>query len=60
MDIQAIVNIISTVGFPIAVCVYLLYDSREMKNKLSDLIQNNTEAMTKLQETVNHLFEREE
>lgn len=60
MDIQAIVNIISTVGFPIAVCVYLLYDSRETKNKLSDLIQNNTEAMTKLQETVNHLFEREE
>lgn len=60
MDIQAIVNIISTVGFPIAVCIYLLYDSGETKNKLSDLIQNNTEAMTKLQETVNHLFEREE
>ena len=36
MDINAIVQIISTVGFPIAVAVYLLFANEKMRKTVED------------------------
>lgn len=50
-----IINIISTVGFPIACCVYLFYsnDKQQKKHeeeieKLRETIENNTEVMVEI------------
>lgn len=56
MNLQEIVNAISTVGFPIAACIYLVYNQREMNkatnetiDKLRDTIENNTKVVTRLE-----------
>lgn len=56
MTLQEIVNAISTVGFPIAACIYLVYNQREMNkatnetiDKLRDTIENNTKVVTRLE-----------
>ena len=55
MDYDAVLQFIQTVGFPIAVCCYLLWksDSDAEKHKaevdqLSNAINNNTLVMQKL------------
>lgn len=55
MDIQAILSAISTVGFPIACCIYLIYVNQradekhaEEIEKLRITVQNNTEVMIKI------------
>ena len=55
MDVSSIVQIIGSLGFPIAACIavfwYLMKESENHKaevNKLSDALQNNTIALTKL------------
>lgn len=52
---QDIVNAISTVGFPIAMCIILLYEIKEMTeahkeetNSLKDALNNNTVALEKI------------
>ena len=52
---QDIVNAISTVGFPIAMCLILLYEIREMSNShqeetnaLKDALNNNTIVLEKI------------
>lgn len=52
---QDIVNVISTVGFPIAMCLILLYEIREMSkshqeetNALKDALNNNTIVLEKI------------
>ena len=36
MDINAIIQVISTVGFPIAVAVYLLFANEKMRQTVED------------------------
>lgn len=55
MDIQNVVQIISTVGFPIAMCLLFFWYINKMNekhadevNKLSEALQNNTLVMQKL------------
>lgn len=55
MDMSSIVQIIGSLGFPIAACIavfwYLMKESESHKaevNKLSEALQNNTLALTKL------------
>lgn len=55
MDLGAITNIISSVGFPIACCVYLIYINNKNEEKHADeveklrqTVENNTKAMMKL------------
>lgn len=50
-----IINIISTVGFPIACCVYLFYSNAKQQekheeeiDKLRETIENNTEVMIEI------------
>lgn len=57
MDVNAITTIISTVGFPIAMSIYMLYTLQKMnenhKTEIDNLrkaIENNTVAIVKLVE----------
>lgn len=43
-----IVEIVTNVGFPIAVSIYLLYRDSTTIKSLSESINNNTLALTKL------------
>lgn len=55
MDVSGIVQVVGSLGFPIAACIavfwYLMKESENHKtevSKLSDALQNNTIALTKL------------
>ena len=55
MDVNSIVQIISQIGFPIAVCLICFWyikkmqdDHKEEMNKMSEAIHNNTMVMQKL------------
>ncbi|MBO7733502.1 MAG: hypothetical protein J6S67_13140 [Methanobrevibacter sp.] len=55
MDISALTSLISSVGFPIACCVYLIYSNNktaekhaEEVEKLRVTVENNTKVMLKL------------
>lgn len=57
MDVTAITQIVSTLGFPIVMCIYLLYRDgkrdeahKEEMVKMTDAINNNTIALTQLAE----------
>lgn len=57
MDVNAITTIISTVGFPIAMSIYMLYTLQKMNenhrteiDNLRQAIENNTIAIVKLVE----------
>jgi hypothetical protein len=57
MDVTAITQIVSTLGFPIAMCIYLLYRDgkrdeahKEEMAKMTEAINNNTIALTQLAE----------
>lgn len=39
---------ISTVGFPIACCVYLFYSNNKTIEKLRETVDNNTKALIEL------------
>lgn len=55
MDYNTILQMVSTIGFPIAMCIYLLFyiksfDEKycEQLNNMAKAIENNTLAITKL------------
>lgn len=55
MDFGTIASLISSVGFPIAACVYLVYNQnraderhRDEIDKLRTSLDNNTKVITKL------------
>lgn len=55
MDVSGIIQIVGSLGFPIAACIalfwYLMKESENHKQevtKLSEVLQNNTIALTKL------------
>ena len=55
MDINTLVQIISTVGFPIACCIYLVYNQnkaeerhRDEVDKLRSSLDNNTKVMNRI------------
>lgn len=55
MDISTITNVIGSLGFPIACCVYLFYtlnkeqeNHKEETNELKTAIENNTVILQKL------------
>ena len=62
MDISAIAQLISTIGFPIARCIYLLiyiksFDEKycEQLNNMTKAIENNTLTITKLMAMIDDL-----
>ena len=55
MDVSGIIQVVGSLGFPIAACIavfwYLMHESENHKSEvanLSEAIQNNTLALTKL------------
>lgn len=62
MDISAIAQLISTIGFPIAMCIYLLtyiksFDEKycEKLDAMAKAIENNTLVITKFMSTLDRL-----
>ena len=62
MDISAIAQLISTIGFPIAMCIYLLvyiksFDDKycEKLDNMAKAIENNTLVITKLMSMIDDL-----
>lgn len=62
MDIQAIAQLISTIGFPIAMCIYLLIYIKSFDEKycqkldaMAKAIENNTLVITKLMSMIDDL-----
>lgn len=65
MDYNTILQMISTIGFPIAMCIYLLFyiksfDEKycEQLNNMAKAIENNTLAITKLMSMIDDLEKR--
>lgn len=58
MDFQAIVQIISTVGFPIACCiamgVYVKYITDKNREEVSKLNEEHKEEMTEVTKAINN------
>ena len=59
MDVTTITQIVSTVGFPIAMCVVLLWYIKEQSNnhkqeteKFTEALNNNTLVLQKLCDTI--------
>lgn len=59
MDVETIVQIISTVGFPIAMCVVLIWYIKDMADKhkqeiekFTEALNNNTLVLQKLCDTI--------
>ena len=59
---DAIAQIISTLGFPITVCVYMFYSQekerethREETAKLTEALNNNTVVIQSLKDAIDHL-----
>lgn len=55
MDITALTQLIGSLGFPIACCIYLIYSNnkaneahKEEIDKLRQTVENNTHVMIKL------------
>lgn len=48
MDVQAVINAISTVGFPIVACCGLFWFCNKLIDKITTVISDNTEAINKL------------
>ena len=55
MDVNAIVSLISNVGFPVAVCIALFYYMEKQNerhqnetDKLNETVQSNTKVLTEL------------
>lgn len=65
MDYNTVLQLISTIGFPIAMCIYLLFyiksfDEKycEQLNNMAKAIENNTLAITKLMGMIDSLESR--
>ena len=59
---ETIAQIISTLGFPIAVCVYMFYSQekerethKEETAKLTEALNNNTLVIQSLKDAIDHL-----
>lgn len=59
---ESIAQIVSTLGFPIAVCVYMFYAQekererhKEETGKLIEALNNNTVVIQSLKDAIDHL-----
>lgn len=48
MDVEIITGMITTVGFPIAVCCFLLYERKQSMSDLKEIVTQNTAATREL------------
>ena len=62
MDLNTIGQLIGSLGFPITMCIYMAYSNnklneqhRESEAKLTEIINNNTLALTKLSDRIDNI-----
>lgn len=48
MDIDTFTQLINSIGFPIAMVVYFIWDKTRLTNQLTDAINNNNLILEKL------------
>ena len=60
-----VINAISTVGFPIALCVFLVWQNskqdsyyREMLDKLRETVERNTNSITELSQIIKVMVQK--
>lgn len=52
MDVQTVTQLISNVGFPIAVCVYMAWDRYVSQKDMTRALDNNTTALNQILEHI--------
>jgi len=62
MEINTVTQLVSSVGFPIALCIYMIYAMQKQSenhkteiNELTKTIENNTIAIIKLVEKIERI-----
>ena len=62
---KEIIDAVSTVGFPIALCVFLVWNNskqdkyyRDIIDKLRDTVERNTQSITELSKTIDALVRK--
>lgn len=60
MELQEVLNVITNVGFPIAVSVYLLWRDKEVMTKFTEVINENTAVMQALKQEFHEHFSGKE
>ncbi len=62
-----VINAVSTVGFPIALCVFLVWQNskqdayyREMLDKLRETVERNTNSITELSQIIKAMVQKGE
>lgn len=60
MELQEVLNAITNVGFPIAVCIYLLWRDKEVMAKFTEVINANTAVMQALKQEFHEHFNSKE
>lgn len=66
MQMNEIINAVSTVGFPIALCVFLVWQNskqdayyREMLDKLRETVERNTNSITELSQIIKAMVQKD-
>lgn len=66
MQMNEIINAVSTVGFPIALCVFLVWQNskqdayyREMLDKLRETVERNTNSITELSQIIKEMVQKD-
>lgn len=60
MDITQIVDLVSSTGFPIAMCCILVWYIKDRDEKLQSSFDNMTEAFIEFKQMINDLVKKEE
>lgn len=60
MELQEVLNAITNVGFPIAVSVYLLWRDKEVMDKFTQVINENTAVLQALKQEFHEHFKTKE
>ena len=50
MDVAGLTQLIGSVGFPIVMCGYMMLSNNKTLEKLTDVISNNTNILTRVLE----------
>ena len=58
MDANAITTVISNLGFPIAVCIYMIYVNQKQTQAHKEEVSKMTEAITELNLAITSLIDK--
>lgn len=53
MDLNALYEMIGTLGFPVCMVVYFIWDKTKITNQLANAIENNNIILTRLLDKMN-------